>query len=86
MAAEVITGVDGNIIHGLIVLVLFFGVTYAVDVISLKSKKFRDLAEGKSAVFIKDGKVMEDTLKKEHYTIDDLNSLLRKKMCLKLQM
>lgn len=79
VAAEVITGVDGNIIHGLIVLVLFFGVTYAVDVISLKSKKFRDLAEGKSAVFIKDGKVMEDTLKKEHYTIDDLNSLLRKK-------
>ncbi|GER70541.1 hypothetical protein BpJC7_18440 [Weizmannia acidilactici] len=79
VAAEVITGVDGNIIHGLIVLVLFCGITYGVDVLSLKSKKFRDFAEGKSVVFIKDGKIMEDSLRKEHYTIDDLNSLLRKK-------
>ncbi|MDR4947350.1 DUF421 domain-containing protein [Neobacillus cucumis] len=84
VAAEVITGVDGNILHGIVVLIVFGGITYAVDVISLKSKKFRDIAEGKSSIFIKDGKVMEDSLKKEHYTIDDLNSLLRKKNVFKV--
>ena len=35
--------------------------------------------EGKGSIFIKDGKVMEDTLKKERYTIDELMELLRKK-------
>jgi len=84
VAAEVITGVDVNIMHGIIVLILFGGVTYAVDVLSLKSKKFRDFAEGKSTVVIKDGKIMEDSLKKQYYTIDELNALLRKKNVFKL--
>ena len=84
VAAEVITGVDANIMHGIIVLIIFSGITYGVDVLSLKSKKFRDFAEGKSTVFIKDGKIMEDSLKKEYYTIDELNSLLRKKNVFKV--
>ncbi|MEH7416448.1 DUF421 domain-containing protein [Neobacillus drentensis] len=79
VAAEVITGLDANIMHGMIVLILFGAITYAVDVLSLKSKKFRDFAEGNSTVFIKDGKIMEDSLKKEFFTVDELNSLLRKK-------
>ncbi|MFS0777723.1 DUF421 domain-containing protein [Neobacillus sp. 3P2-tot-E-2] len=84
VAGEVITGLDKNISHGVIVILLFGGVTYAVDFFSLKSKKFRDFAEGKANVFIKDGKVMEDSLKKEHYTIDDLNALLRRKNVFKV--
>ena len=84
VAAEVITGVDANILHGIIVIILFGGITYAVDVLSLKSKNFRDFAEGKSTVFIKDGKVMEDSLKKKYYSIDDLNTLLRKKNVFKV--
>ena len=84
VAAEVITGVDVKIMHGIIVLILFGGITYAVDVLSLKSKKFRDFAEGSSTVFIKDGKVMEDSLKKKYYSIDDLNSLLRKQNVFKV--
>lgn len=84
VAGEVITGLDKNISHGVIVILLFGGITYAVDFISLKSKKFRDFAEGQSSVFIKDGKVMEDSLKKENYTIDDLNALLRKKNVFKV--
>ncbi|PLS09607.1 DUF421 domain-containing protein [Neobacillus cucumis] len=84
VAAEVITGVDAKIMHGIIVLIIFGVVTFGVDVLSLKSKKFRDIAEGKSTVFIKDGKVMEDSLKKKFYSIDDLNTLLRKKNVFKM--
>ena len=46
--------------------------------ISLKSKPFRNFVEGKGTVFIKDGKIMEDNLKKERYTTDELLELLRK--------
>ncbi|PLR78803.1 hypothetical protein CU633_03140 [Bacillus sp. V3-13] len=79
IAAEVIINLDKNIWNGVFAIILFGGITYIVDVLSLKSKKFRDIVEGKATVLIKDGKIMEDSLKKELYTLDDLNSLLRKK-------
>ncbi|WP_111646406.1 DUF421 domain-containing protein [Paranoxybacillus vitaminiphilus] len=51
----------------------------AISYISLKNKKFRDFIEGNSTVFIKNGKIMEENLKKEKYTIDELLEQLRKK-------
>ena len=50
-----------------------------MDILGLKSKRFRDLVDGTSTILIKDGKVMEDNLKKEKYSISDLDSLLRQK-------
>ena len=79
IAGEVIMGLDGNLLHGVLAIVIFGSFTYLHDLIGIKSKKFRDLFEGKATVIIKDGKVMEENLKKEKYTIDDLNSLLRQK-------
>ena len=46
---------------------------------SLKNKTARDFFEGKSTVLIKDGKILEDNLKKEKYTSDELLELLRGK-------
>ena len=43
----------------------------------MKNKTARDFFEGKSTVLIKDGKVLEDNLKKEKYTSDELLELLR---------
>jgi uncharacterized membrane protein YcaP (DUF421 family) len=79
IAGEVIMGLDGNMGHGILAIVVFAGITLLVDIISLKNKKFRDLVEGKGTVIIKDGKIMEDNLKKEKYTLDELGSLLRQK-------
>lgn len=79
IAGEVIMGLDGNLFHGVLAIVIFGSFTYLHDLIGIKSKKFRDLFEGKATVIIKDGKVMEENLKKEKYTIDELNSLLRQK-------
>jgi uncharacterized membrane protein YcaP (DUF421 family) len=45
----------------------------------MKSKTFRDFIEGRATVFIKDGKIMEENLKKEKYTTDELLELLRKR-------
>ncbi|MBG9580215.1 membrane protein, partial [Bacillus thuringiensis] len=48
-------------------------------ILSLKNKTARDFFEGKSTVLIKDGKILEDNLKKEKYTSDELLELLRGK-------
>lgn len=79
VGAELATKVEGNIIHGVLSILVFAIAPFIAGLISLKSKTFRDLIEGKASVFIKDGKIMEDNLKKEKYTIDELLGLLRKK-------
>ncbi|MFJ7939388.1 DUF421 domain-containing protein [Peribacillus sp. NPDC096622] len=79
VGAELATKVEGNIMYGVLSILVFAIAPYIAGLISLKSKTFRDLIEGKASVFIKDGKVMEDNLKKEKYTIDELLGLLRKK-------
>lgn len=79
IAGEVIMGLDSNIWHGVLAIVIFGLVTIAVGIISLKSNSFRDFVEGKGTIFIKDGKILEDNLKKEKYSTDELTTLLRKK-------
>ncbi|WP_141433554.1 DUF421 domain-containing protein [Bacillus sp. 03113] len=79
IAAEVIMGLERNIAHGVVAILIFGFITLIVDLIALKSKKFRDLVEGKATPLIQDGKILEDNLKKEKYSIDELNKLLRQK-------
>lgn len=79
IAAEVIMGLERNMFLGLLAIVIIAIIPFIGGLISLKSKKFRDFTEGKGAIFIKDGKIMEDNLKKERYTTDELLELLRKK-------
>lgn len=68
IAAESIMGLDGKIINGLIAMIIVAAIPLIVGLISLKSKKFRDFTEGKGTIFVKDGKVMEDNLKRENYS------------------
>ncbi|MGM8364302.1 DUF421 domain-containing protein [Virgibacillus sp. W0181] len=68
---------DSNILYGLIAMFVWFIIPYAVEFIALKSKTFRDFTQGKSTVFIQDGKIMEDNLKKEGFSTDDLLQHLR---------
>jgi uncharacterized membrane protein YcaP (DUF421 family) len=77
IAAEAVMGLDNNIFHGLLGVFLFGLTALLVDYSALKSKKFRDFVEGKSTVFIKDGKILEENLKKERFSTDELAELLR---------
>lgn len=79
IAGEAITGLEDSMVNGAIGIFFFGGLTFLVDALSLKSKSFRDFVEGKGAVIIKDGKILEENLKKEKYTIDELSALLRQK-------
>jgi uncharacterized membrane protein YcaP (DUF421 family) len=79
IGAEIMTGLEHKIYIGILSIVTTAAVPFIVGLISLKSKLFRNFVEGKGSIFIKDGKVMEDNLKKERYTIDELMALLRRK-------
>jgi uncharacterized membrane protein YcaP (DUF421 family) len=79
IAGEVVTGLESNTFHGVLALVVFGIITFLVNYLSIKSKTFSDFAEGKGTVVIKDGKILEEALKNEKYTLDELSALLRQK-------
>jgi uncharacterized membrane protein YcaP (DUF421 family) len=79
IAAEISTGLERNFTQGLLSLLVWTLVPFGITMISLKNKKFRDIIEGKPTVVIKDGKIQEDNLTKEKYSVDDLMELLRQK-------
>ncbi|MED4018671.1 DUF421 domain-containing protein [Sutcliffiella cohnii] len=70
---------DQSFIHGIISILLIGLVLFLNDLFGLKSKKFHDFTKGNSTVLIKDGKILEDNLKKEKLTTDELLSSLRQK-------
>lgn len=79
IGAEVVTGLEQKVHLGIIALVTTAAIPLISSMITMRSKKVRDFVDGKGTVFIKDGKVLEDNLKKEKITIDEFMEMLRKK-------
>ncbi|EKN63316.1 DUF421 domain-containing protein [Schinkia azotoformans] len=83
IAAITILHLEVNFYYGILAVVVWVGITYLLDLLALKSKVVRAFIDGKSTVLIKDGKVMEDNLKKEQFTTDMLLKQLRTKNAFK---
>ena len=94
---EYITGITiGNLIgyisldtdrswfYGLIAISVWALVSLGIVYLQMKSKKARDFIDGKATVLIKDGKILEENMKKERLTSDELMEQLRKKMAFKV--
>lgn len=79
VAAEVSTGLDRNFLHGLYSMLVWAAIPFFAGIIALKSQKARNFIEGMSTVVIKNGKIQEENLTKEKYSVDELMQLLRKK-------
>ncbi|WP_017754572.1 DUF421 domain-containing protein [Calidifontibacillus oryziterrae] len=73
-----------NYLYGILAIFTWVGITYVLDLIAVKSKVLRDFIDGKGTVLIKDGKIMEDNLKKEQFTTDMLLKQLRSKNAFKV--
>jgi uncharacterized membrane protein YcaP (DUF421 family) len=84
IAAYVSLDLDANWYHGIIALGVWSAVVFGLEYISIKSKIARDIIDGKGVVLIKEGKVLEDNLAKEHLTGDELLEQLRQKNVFKL--
>lgn len=79
LAGIMSTDIEGNLWHGITAVIVWFSVTYLIEFITMKSKRARNVFEGKSRVFIENGKVLEDNLRKEKFTSDELMEQLRVK-------
>lgn len=73
------TDVEENFWHGVLSLMVWFIVPLCLEYLVLKSKKLRQLIEGSGRVMVKEGKVLEDNLKKERVSADELLEQMRRK-------
>ncbi len=79
IAGSLSMDVEVSLLHGVTSILIWTLVSVLLSYVSLKNKKVRDFVEGKARVFIKDGKILEDNLRKERFTSDELLEMLRKK-------
>jgi uncharacterized membrane protein YcaP (DUF421 family) len=78
IAAEASFDETLNPYHGIIAMFIWALIPFLVGLLSMKSKRARNFLEGRATILIKDGKVLEENLRKEKYTIDELLEQLRK--------
>lgn len=71
--------VDTHWYLGIISMGVWFLVSLGIEYLQIKSKRARDWIDSKATVLIKDGKIMEENLKKEKLSNDELLEQLRKK-------
>ncbi|WDM24025.1 DUF421 domain-containing protein [Paenibacillus polymyxa] len=69
---------------GLIALSVWVLTTLGIEYLQIKSKKIRDITDGRTTILIKDGKILEDNLRKERLTLDELMEQLRSKNVFKV--
>lgn len=79
LAAYISLDLDARWYLGIVSLSVWVLVSIGIEFLQLKSKKARDFIDSKATVLIKDGKIMEDNLKKERISTDELMEKLRKK-------
>lgn len=79
LAVVAIEDPDTPITNSVIPMLLLMMIQVSFALFSLKSKKFRDVMEGKPSVIINNGKIDEKEMKKQRYNLDDLLLQLREK-------
>ncbi|WP_232699651.1 DUF421 domain-containing protein [Brevibacillus daliensis] len=79
IAGFISTDIESNFFHGFISMLIWALVPFLLSYLSLKSKVVNDLVEGNARILIKDGKIMEDNLKKENLNGEELLEQLRLK-------
>ena len=74
-----ITDVKVSIFRSLVPIAVLAALQIAISWILLKSKRIRDLFDGKAVILIRDGCIDQQMMRKERYSIDDLMSQLHGK-------
>ncbi|UQZ36991.1 hypothetical protein C2I18_27735 [Paenibacillus sp. PK3_47] len=64
---------------GFVALFVWVAISTGTEYLTLKSKKLRDVVDGKATVLVENGILLKDGLKKERLTVDEFLEQLRKK-------
>lgn len=67
------------IMVGVVPIITIFFLEMGLTSLSLRSRVWRRLINGRPSILVKDGKLMPDQMRRERYTIDDLLEQLRRK-------
>ncbi|TVY10929.1 DUF421 domain-containing protein [Paenibacillus cremeus] len=84
LAASISLDVEYAWYLGLIALSVWVLVSLGIEFLQMKSIKMRNLIDSTATVLIKEGKILEDNVKKERLTTTELMSKLRKKSVFKV--
>lgn len=79
MASLAIENTKDPLINTLLPIIILVIIQITLAMLSLKSKRFRDLVDGKPTVIINNGKIDERAMKAQRYNFDDLLLQLREK-------
>lgn len=79
IAAEMSVDQNVKIINGIVSLTIWGILPIIIAYLGIKSDKFRNFTDGRPAIIIKNGQIMEKSMKKNLLTIDELMLLLREK-------
>lgn len=79
LAVVAIDNQNEPVMHSVFPMLLLMIVQITFSFMSLKSKKFRDLIEGKPIIIINRGKIDEKEMRRQRYNFDDLLMQLREK-------
>lgn len=79
MASLAIENTKDPIINTLLPIMVLVVIQITLAVLSLKSKKFRDIVDGKPTIIINNGKIDEKAMRAQRYNFDDLLLQLREK-------
>ncbi|MDC3417616.1 YetF domain-containing protein [Aquibacillus salsiterrae] len=77
VAANLVVNANLSIRNGIIALIGWSLFTLIMDVIDIKSKLARKITTGDPVVVIKEGKIVENSLRKSRLDIDSLSAMLR---------
>jgi uncharacterized membrane protein YcaP (DUF421 family) len=79
MAVVAIERVHTPLFKAIVPMFLLMLVQITLAIISLKSKKFRNMIDGQPSIIINRGKIDENAMRKQRYNFDDLMTQLREK-------
>jgi uncharacterized membrane protein YcaP (DUF421 family) len=71
-------GGDNSLIGGFVLALVLIIASTAISYLTFRSKKFRHVFEGVPTILVHCGKLIEQNLKKERITKDELTSMLRR--------
>lgn len=77
VAALAIEDLERSFLLGLLPIFLLFIIQYLNAVFILKNKPLRDLVDGDPTIVIRNGRIVEQEMKRQHYNLDDLFQQLR---------
>ncbi|QTH42163.1 DUF421 domain-containing protein [Cohnella sp. LGH] len=79
LAAYLSLDTDSEWYIGIIALAVWVSISFGIEFLQLKSKRARDFLDGTSTILMRNGKILEDNLREERITSDELLEMLRKK-------